>query len=163
MQAALAQAGIEANDSSAALAELAGGSVGEAVRLYNQDGLGLYADLVKLAAELPKLDRPRAIKLADTMSARDGSERMDLLFSLIDLFLLRLARVGATGQTPIEAAANEAAVLSRLAPGPHQGRVWANCAQHIGERSRQGRAVNLAPAALVLDTVFKLQQTAAAL
>ncbi|MEO0568929.1 MAG: DNA polymerase III subunit delta' [Pseudomonadota bacterium] len=163
MQAALAQAGIEANDSSAALAELAGGSVGEAVRLYNQDGLGLYADLVKLAAELPKLDRPRAIKLADTMSARDGSERMDLLFSLIDLFLLRLARVGATGQTPIEAAAKEAAVLSRLAPGPYQGRAWANCAQHIGERSRQGRAVNLDPAALVLDTVFKLQQTAAAL
>ncbi|MEM8776248.1 MAG: DNA polymerase III subunit delta' [Pseudomonadota bacterium] len=163
MQAALSQAGIESGGRSDALAELAAGSVGEAVRLHNQNGLQLYADLVRLGAELPKLDRSRAIKLAEAMSARDASERLDLLFALIDLFLVRLARAGALGHAPPEAAENEAAVLCRLSPGPRQARAWADCAELVGSRSRHGRAVNLDPTALVLDTVFKLQQTAASL
>jgi len=82
--------------------------------------------------------------------------------NLIDIAMVRLARTGATGAPPHpEAARNEAQVLTRLAPTPERGRAWANVAATITARSRHGQAVNLDPAALVLDTVFKMQETAA--
>ncbi|MFP5304084.1 hypothetical protein R2R70_23170, partial [Cobetia sp. SIMBA_158] len=72
-----------------------------------------------------------------------------------------LARTGATGQPPMpEAAPNEGGLLSRLSPDPHRARAWADLAATVTERSRHGQAVNLDPAALVLDTVFKMQDTA---
>lgn len=162
MAAALRQAGVEPGTETEAIAELSGGSVGEAVRLLNLEGLKLYEELVGLAASLPRLDRPRANALAQAAAARGAEDKLDLLFGLTDLMLARLARTGATGTAPPEAAKGEAEMLTRLAPGPHQARAWAALAQEIGERARHGRAVNLDPAALVLDTVFKLQNCARA-
>lgn len=160
MEAALVQAGIEAGGQAPALAQLSRGSAGEAVRMYNLDGLRIYGELIGIAATLPQLDRPRAIQMADAAGARGAETRLDLLYALVDLFLSRLARSGATGTPPPEAVPGEAAVIARLAPDARAARLWAECAQEIGARSRHGRAVNLDPAALVLDTVFKLQQAA---
>jgi len=160
---ALDQAGIAPEGDPAALAELSGGSVGAAVRLLNLGGLKLYSDLVGLMESLPRLDRPRALRLAEAAATRGAEERLDLLFSLTDLMLARLARAGATGHAPrAEAAPGEAALLARLAPDARKGRDWADCAEAIGARARHGRAVNLDPASLVLDTVFRIQQTAGA-
>ena len=162
MATALDQAGIALEGDPLALAELSGGSVGAAVRLLNLGGLKTYADLVGLMESLPRLDRGRALKLAEAAAMRGAEERRDLLFSLTDLFMIRLARTGATGYPPnAEAAPGEAALLSRLAPDPQRARAWADCAQEIGARARHGRSVNLDPAALVLDTVVKLARTAA--
>ncbi|MDG2341354.1 MAG: DNA polymerase III subunit delta', partial [Paracoccaceae bacterium] len=36
---------------------------------------------------------------------------------------------------------------------------WAYTAQEISDRNQHGLAVNLDPAALILDTVFKIQKT----
>jgi DNA polymerase-3 subunit delta' len=160
---ALEQAGIAPEGDPAALAELSGGSVGAAVRLLNLGGLKLYSELVGLMESLPRLDRPRALRLAEAAATRGAEERLDLLFSLTDLMLARLARAGATGHAPrAEAAPGEAALLARLAPDARKGRDWADCAEAIGARARHGRAVNLDPASLVLDTVFRIQQTAGA-
>ena len=161
MTAALSQAGVDTGATSEALAELSAGSVGEAVRLINLDGLTLYKELIAILASLPQLDRPRALKLADAVAARGAEERLDLLLHLTDVALSRLARTGATGQPPAaNAAPNESDTLTRLASNPEKGREWAICAQEIGARMRHGRSVNLDPAALVLDMVFRLQQTA---
>lgn len=161
MQHALAQAGIEPGADAAALAELSGGSVGSAVRLHNLDGLKMYAEIVAIAGSLPQLDRPRAIKLAEAAATRGAEARLNLLLALFDLFLSRMARCGATGEPPDQAAPGEAEVLMRLAGSPHKARAWADCAQEIGARARHGRSVNLDPVALVLDTVFRMQKTAA--
>jgi DNA polymerase-3 subunit delta' len=161
LEQALAQAGIDPGGNSAALAELAGGSVGEAVRLITLDGLQLYGDLIALLGTLPRFDASRAQALADTTAARGAEERRVLLHHLIDLALSRLARAGVTGLPPaVEAAPGEAEVLARLAPNAHAGRIWAQAAEEIGARLRHGEAVNLDPAALILDTVFKLQSIA---
>ena len=75
--------------------------------------------------------------------------------------LARLARTGVTGIPPQpEAAAGEARVLTRLAPDALSGRRWAQLAQTAGDRLRHGRAVNLDPASLVLDTLLQMQRTA---
>lgn len=160
LAAALAQAGVEGGAHATALAELSAGSAGEAVRLVNLGGLDLYAELLAIARGLPTLDRPRAQALAEAVAARGAEERLDLLLSLTDLLLARLARTGATGTPPPEAAPGEAEILARLAPGPARARAWAALAQEIGARARHGRAVNLDPAALVLDTVIRLQSCA---
>lgn len=164
LSAALDQAGVEVPEGAGgALAELAGGSAGEAIRLAGAGGLDLYAAFVALMARAPGLDRMAALKLIETATGKGASERFEALVTLIDLFLARTARTGALGQTPPEAAPGEAAVLSRLAPDPWAGRGWAELAQTLGLRVRRGKAVNLDPAALLMDMVLKLDEAAASL
>ncbi len=159
LSAAIAAAGVAAGDG-AALAVLAGGSVGEAIRLANLDGLATYAAIVALFATLPRLDRPAALRLADSAAQRGAAERLGLLITLMDLFLSRLARAGALGPAAAEAAPGEAQLLARLAPDPAAGRRWAALHQSLGARARHGRAVNLDAGALILDMVLKIDEAA---
>ena len=145
------------------LAELAGGSVGEAFRLTNTDGLPLYARLVATFATLPRLDRPRALARTEIGQGRANAPRFDLTLTLLDLFLARLARAGTTGAPPPEAAPGEATLIRRLSPTPRAARAWADLAQTLGNRARRGKAVNLDPAALLMDMVLKIDETAGAL
>lgn len=162
LQAALAQSGVEPPQAPERLAALAGGSVGAAIRLQTLGGLATYAELVAILDSLPRLDRLRALALAEAAVQKGAAERFDLLLDLFDIALARLARTGAAGTPPDpEAAPGEAQVLARLSPDPHRARAWAEAAATITARARHGQAVNLDPAALVLDTVFRMQQTAA--
>ncbi|AXI46655.1 DNA polymerase III subunit delta' [Sulfitobacter sp. SK012] len=157
---AMAQAGVDA-DRSGGLAALSGGSVGGAMRLSLLGGAQIYRELVGLMETMPRMDRPRALRLADAAATRGAEAKRDLLFVLLDLLLARLARTGATGSPPDpEAVPGEAQVLARLSPSPHQARIWADLAPEISARARHGIAVNLDPAALVLDTLIKISQAA---
>jgi DNA polymerase-3 subunit delta' len=161
---ALEQAGgAVAPDEAEALAQLAGGSVGEAFRLTNLDGLKTYAALIGLFEGLPGIDRPRALALAETGAGKGAEERFDLIVTLLDLFLARLARAGVTRQLPPEAAPGEAALITRLAPTEQAARVWADLAQTLSLRARRGKAVNLDPAALLMDSFLKIDETAGSL
>lgn len=151
------------SDAAPALAALAGGSVGEAFRLSNLDGLQLYQSIIDLMETLPRMDRQKAISLAESAAGKGRELQFDLTLNLIDLFLARLARTGAIGQSPPPAARGESATLARLSPGPHHARSWAELAQTLGLRARRGRAVNLDPAALLLDTLLKIDAMAASL
>ncbi len=158
---ALTQAGGEvAPEERIPLAELAGGSVGEAFRLTNLEGLKLYSTLIRLLSTLPRLDRPMAIALAEAGAGRGAEAQFDLIVTLIDLFLARTARAGTLHALPPEAAKGEAALLERLAPTPAVARHWADLAQSLGVRARRGKAVNLDPAALLMDMVLKIDETA---
>jgi len=161
MSLALANAGATPASNPAALAALAGGSVGEALRLTNLGGLDTYQEIIQLFGTLPGLDRSRALRLAESVVGKAKETRYDLLLGLMDLFLARLARAGASGAPVIEAAHGEAALMSRLAPSQHAGRQWAQLQQDLGARARHGKAVNLDPAALILDMVLKIDATAA--
>ena len=71
--------------------------------------------------------------------------------------------IAALRQLPPEAATGEAALITRLAESPRAAQVWADLAQGLSQRARRGKAVNLDPAALLMDMVLKLEETAAAL
>ncbi len=162
MAQALDQAVIEIADPEApALAALASGSVGEAVRLIRLDGLEGYARLVALFATLPRLDRPRAIAIAEQMAGKQNEARFDLMLGLIDTFLARLARSGVQGPPQPEAAPGEADLFTRLAPNAAAAMKWASLHQTLGARARHGRGVNLDPAALVMDMVLEMTAAAA--
>ena len=146
-----------------AMAELAGGSVGEAFRLTNQDGLGVYGGLIKLLTTLPRLDRPAALTLAEKAAGRGVDSQFDLIVTLVDLFLARLARAAATNTRPPDAALGEAALITRLGAAPGAALAWADLAQTLTIRARRGRAVNLDPAALLMDMLLKIDETAGTL
>lgn len=162
--AALTQAGGAVDPGEVvAYAELAAGSVGEAFRLTNLDGMRSYANLIALMGTLPRLDRSRALALAETGAGRGAEPRFDLIVTLLDLFLARLARAGTLRQLPPEAARGEADLFARLAPSEQAARAWADLAQSLSLRARRGRAVNLDPAALLMDSLLKINETAALL
>lgn len=157
---ALVQAGADLDPADrVALAELAGGSVGEAFRLSGGDGLQVYRGIVAFMDSLPRLDRTRALALSELAAAR-GTDRFDLIVTLLDLFLARLARAGATRQLPPEAAPGEAALITRLCASEDAARAWAELAQSLGIRARRGKAVNLDPAALLMDMLLRLDEVA---
>ena len=161
---ALANAGGVVEDGQVqALGELAGGSVGEAFRLTNLDGLKTYQSILALMGTLPRMDRPRALALAELGAGKTSEERFDLIVTLIDLFLARLARAGIARQVPPEAARGEAELFARLAPTETAARGWADLAQTLSLRARRGKAVNLDPAALLMDSFLKIDETAALL
>lgn len=157
---ALDAAGFDAADQSDALAELSAGSVGEALRLTNLDGMDAYSEVVALFATLPKLDRPRALKLAESCVGAANVDRYELILGLIDRFLTRLARTGAGRPPLVEAARGEAEVMTRLAPDGLAAKDWATLQQEISARAAHAKAVNLDPAASILDMVFKINDTA---
>lgn len=161
---ALEQAGGAVDpDEVQALGELADGSVGEAFRLTNLDGLKTYANLIQLFGSLPRLDRPRALALAELGAGKGSEVRFDLIVTLLDLFLARLARAGTLRQLPPEAAKGEGDLFARLAPSEAAARTWADLAQSLSLRARRGKAVNLDPAALLMDSLLKIDDTAAQL
>ncbi len=159
--AALTQAGLE-TEATEALATLSDGSAGDAVRLLTQDGLQLYAQLIGLMTTLPHLDRNATIKLAESCAGRANDTRFALVLDLIDRFLARTARAGLLGEPTSQGAAGEARLLSRISPHDQAARAWADLQQRASARARHGRAVNLDPAALILDMVLSIEQTALA-
>ncbi|SPF78500.1 DNA polymerase III subunit delta' [Pseudoprimorskyibacter insulae] len=163
MAAALAAADCTPDPAQArALAELSGGSVGEAIRINNLDGLRLYSALIDTLGTLPNLDRPRALALAEMTAGRGKEAQFDLLLGLIDVALARLARTGVTGHPPqVQAAPHESTVMARLAPNPQLGRKWAELAQSSGDKLRHGQAVNVDPASLIFDVLKAFSQATA--
>lgn len=159
LAAALEQAGLQ-TEQAEALATLSGGSAGDAVRLLTQDGLQLYAQIVGLLTTLPHLDRNALIKLAESCAGKTADARFSLVLDLIDRFLARAARAGLQGEPRTQGAAGEARLLTRIAPHDAAARAWADLQQSASARARQGRAVNLDPAALILDMILSIEQTA---
>ncbi|MEM9579332.1 MAG: DNA polymerase III subunit delta' [Pseudomonadota bacterium] len=162
IRAAMQQAMPDAEEDMTALTALTSGSVGEAIRLANLSGLAIYAELTGLFGTLPRMDRSRAVKLAEAAAQRGGGDRLDLLIDLLGLLLARLARSGTMGHAPaLQAVPGEAEMLMRLSPDPQHARKWADVASETGAKLRHGRAVNLDPAALILDTLRDIEQAAA--
>lgn len=150
LDAALRQAEVEVDDPDR-LSRLARGSVGEAIRLTEGNGLALHARLLKLIDTSPGLDRAEASKIAEEAAARGAEARLDMTVRLIDLALSDLARAGAgIGDGSFD----------RLAPGPDAARLWASLQQELAAKIAHGRAVNIDPQALLLDAFFRIDETA---
>lgn len=159
MAEAMDQAGVHV-DEREAMATLTGGSVGEGVRLAMHDGLALYAELIALLSRLPHIDRPAALALAESCAGKGAEVRLPLVIDLLEHFIARIARAGLLGEPDRQGAPGEARLISKLAPDDRAARRWAQLQQDLSARIRHGRAVNLDPAALILDMLFKIEEVA---
>lgn len=156
-QALAAAGGRVAADEEHALAELAGGSVGDALRLVALDGIARYQRLVSLLSDLPTLDRSRVATLVEDCTGRGAEEHLTLTLHQIALFLARLAHGAALQAPPPEAARGEAALFARLAPSPADAPFWATLAGDLVPRALQAQRLNLDPGALLMDTLFSIE------
>ncbi len=77
MAQALGQSEVDIQGDPAALAALSGGSVGGALSLSLMGGLAMYGELVALLDTMPRLDRARALKLAEAAAAQDEAQEKD--------------------------------------------------------------------------------------
>lgn len=159
LTAALAQADIH-TDAPDALMALCGGSAGDAIRLAQHDGLARYAELVKVFDGLPHMDRAGILRVADSCAGKANETRYALTLDLMDMFMSRAARAGLIGPPATQGAPGEARLLTRVSPDDRAARAWANVQQATSKRVRHGRAVNLDPAALILDMFLAIEQTA---
>jgi DNA polymerase-3 subunit delta' len=159
---AIERAGFDADgEDSAALAALSAGSVGEAIRLSQMGGPQMYRSILALLAQGATINRQDAIKFAESFAGKGASDEFEIFIIMLDLLLTRLAKTGATGLLPgLPVSGEEGRVFQSLCPNPRHALRWAEGHQEILSRLRHGRAVNLDPVALILDTVFKLEQCA---
>jgi len=158
--AALECAGLPPEEDNTALAELAGGSVGEAIRLASNDGLAIYSEIISLIGSAPRMNRARIIALGDRCIGKSGAERFDATVRLTLLALARIARQGASGEAAPEAANGEAKIIAQLCASPAQARIWADQSQTLSSRIAHARAVNLDPAQVILDTFLSIDAAA---
>ncbi|MGI9394066.1 MAG: DNA polymerase III subunit delta' [Boseongicola sp.] len=156
---ALSQVGLD-GDVSPSLCSIAGGSVGEAIRLHFNDGVDFYRRIVELLSKCPQMDRSRALKLAESVAQRGKGHQLDIAIYLLELVLSRLARAGVGHAPATEGASGEAEFLGKLSPTPRAARKWAELQHEIAGRFRHGRDVNVDPQSLVLDTLLKINETA---
>lgn len=157
---ALAATGAGLPDQGDVLAELASGSVRRAFQLVEADGVALYGRIIKLIGTMPKLDRAAAIAFSELAAGRANLQRTELIHDLLTLALSRLARQGVGHPPALPAAPGETEILARLCPNARAARAWAECQQSLGARAAHGQAVNLDPAALLLDMVVRMNETA---
>jgi DNA polymerase III subunit delta' len=157
---ALAGTGAEvAPGNETAMAELSGGSAGQALRLVAGDGPALYARIVAMLRGGRGVDREAMTDLAERCAGRTNAEIYRLTLQLTQTLVARLARAAATGTPPPEAAPGEGALISAVARHPAQAAPWAEALGVIGATTRHALAVNLDPAQTVLNTFLELDAT----
>lgn len=142
-----------------ALAELSGGSAGQALRLLTSDGLALYTRLVAIFDGGRRMARAPMSELAESTAGRPNAEKYRLLLDLVQILTARLARAAATGTPPPEAAPGEARLIANIASDPAQATLWAEALGMIAATTRHAIAVNLDPAQTVLNTLLELDST----
>lgn len=159
---ALAGTGVEVGAAEAeALAVLAAGSVGEALRIAAGGGVALYGRIVAALGAGRGVDRAEMAALAEEAARRGAEERYELTGRLAMTLLARLARHAAAGPEGPEAAPGEAALMAKVAGAPAQAGLWAEAAARVGAALSHARAVNLDPGLTIIDTFLELDATLA--
>ncbi|MGH6892894.1 MAG: DNA polymerase III subunit delta', partial [Dongiaceae bacterium] len=77
--------------------ETSGGSLGQAIRMIEQGGVGLLREIGALLANWPRLDAGLLHRLGDKLGGRDQDAQFDLAIELLGWWFARMARVAATG------------------------------------------------------------------
>lgn len=132
-----------------ALAQLAAGSPGRALRLADAGGLGLYSDMISLMDEKggQGIDIAALHSLAERVSRPTNRDAYGVLMDLLSQWLTRLIRLGASSATvdeieKITIVEGEAAVIKRLSARAgleHWIEVW----EKIGRLTVDVERINL--------------------
>ena len=138
---------------------LAEGSVGQAAELTLTDGLKSYTAIIDMCSSLPRFNRAKLLKLANTAN-RGTDGKFDQVLNLLDIFISRLARSAISPASTHEAAVGESEVFRKLCPDQNAARLWANTQLELSQRARQGKTANLDPSSLILDMGLRIEETA---
>jgi len=143
------------------LAQLSEGSVGRALALTEEGGLGFYKDLIDLLMTLPRLDTGKLHGLSDRLASRGGESSFVTVMELLKWWLGRLIRFGASGELgETTASQTEIELYQRLLGLAGLDRwieVWEKVSQLI---SRAGGGAQLDRKQVVLNAFLAIEATA---
>ena len=142
----------------AALAQLAGGSIGRALDLAVAGGLGLYRSLVRLLEGLPALDGAALHALADRLARGDGDDAFRMTAELLPGWIARMVALAA-GEAEDAALPGEAETMRRLA-GRRGLDQWVEVWEKITHLFALADSVNLDRKQVVLNAYFALAEAA---
>ncbi|MFQ5985003.1 MAG: DNA polymerase III subunit delta' [Alphaproteobacteria bacterium] len=142
-----------------ALARLAEGSPGRALRLAEEGGLALYRELVDLLSGLPDLDVAAMHELADRLGRADAEAAYRTTMDLLRGWLQRLIRYAAVGEGPRELVEGEGALTCRLLARPGLDRWW-QVWDKIGRLAARADSVNLDRGQVVINAFTALARMA---
>ena len=137
------------------ISELANGSIGNAMHLLNNRGLEIYESLCKLFNSLPNLDRPKAIELASELTKKKSDQNFEILISMLNVFINRLALTGAGASPQVEIMQSEFDILNKLSPNLSSAKIWSEFGQNILNDAIKAKNVNLEPSSVILDSFLK--------
>jgi DNA polymerase-3 subunit delta' len=135
-----------------ALAPLAQGSVGRALKLLGGGGLALQARIDRLLNGLPKLDLPAVHALADELQGAAQDPKFQLFFDLLQSTLGRLIRAQATGKGQ----EREIALSERLI-GPQRLATFAELWETLARDRADTLSLNLDRKSLILGSFARLE------
>jgi DNA polymerase-3 subunit delta' len=121
----------------------AGGSLGQAMRMVERDGVGLIRDIGALLAGWPTFDAGLMHRLGDKLGGRDQDAQFDLGVELLGWWFARMARAIATGTQPeTELFAGESTLIGRMQAAASLDR-WLSLWEKVSRLFDRVRAVNL--------------------
>jgi DNA polymerase-3 subunit delta' len=124
-------------------AQTAAGSLGQAIRMVEDDGTGLLRDIGALLAGWPKLDAGLLHKLGDRLAGRDQGPQFDLAIELLGWWFARMARASATGEMPNpEIFQGESALIGRMRAAASLDR-WLELWEKVSRLFDRVNSVNL--------------------
>ncbi|HWA48815.1 MAG TPA: DNA polymerase III subunit delta' [Dongiaceae bacterium] len=124
-------------------AQTAAGSLGQAIRMVEDDGTGLLRDIGALLAGWPKLDAGLVHKLGDRLAGRDQGPQFELAVELLGWWFARMARASATGNLPNpELFQGESALIQRMAAAASLDR-WLELWEKVSRLFDRVNSVNL--------------------
>ena len=140
------------NDS---ISELANGSIGNAMHLLNNRGIETYESLCQLFGLSPSFDRPKAIELTSELTRKNSEQNFDILISMLNIFINRLALTGAGAPPQVEVVQSEFNILNKLSPNLSSAKIWSELGQNILNNAIKAKTVNLEPSSVILDLFLK--------
>jgi DNA polymerase-3 subunit delta' len=133
---------VKAQDRNLAVAT-AGGSLGQAIRMIEQGGVGLLREIGALLASWPNLDAGLLHRLGDKLGGRDQDAQFDLAIELLGWWFARMARMAATGEKPeTQLFEGEMALIGRMQAAASLDR-WLSLWEKVSRLFDRVRAVNL--------------------
>jgi DNA polymerase-3 subunit delta' len=124
-------------------AQTAAGSLGQAIRMVEDDGTGLLRDIGALLSGWPKLDAGMLHKLGDRLAGRDQGLQFDLAVELLGWWFARMARASATGILPNpEIFQGESALIQRMRDAASLDR-WLELWEKVSRLFDRVNSVNL--------------------
>ena len=155
--AALSSAGAETPKKEALglIVALAEGSVRRALTLIAGGAAEMHGKIVRMLADLPRLDVKGVHRLADGLTGAANEPEFLMFFSLLQGVIARVLRRAATGEPMLPA---EAAFGARLSDaGPARLAAWAEAWEAIAKDKAEAMALNLDRKALIVGVWERLR------
>jgi len=149
-----------AEHEAAAVAALAGGSIGRALELIEAGGLALYGSLIELLAQVPRIDIAGLHAFADRLSRPEAEDAYRAVGDMLLQFLARMAADAARGRLGTgEIAAGEGAAMRRLAAQADPAR-WAELCGEIEAGFAATEGLNLDRKQALMSGFFAIERLA---